>query len=358
MHTQEYYKHFDIIEELEGYEQLPSIRHMAYRNRRRGAKKFNLEDERAIQEEMKQVNEQLAEHETLKMSYKAAIFEEGWLRESLDGFLDERWLEDVVRLVKGGKEASVYLCTSGKAAQIPQRWVAAKVYRPRSMRNLRNDSLYREGRSDLDIEGHEVLDERMQRAMRQKSLYGKELLHTSWIGHEFKTMQILHAAGVDIPTPYVSAGNAILMDYIGDHDLPAPALSEVELDRDEAKFLFERVLFNIDRMLAQHRVHGDLSAYNILYWEGQISLIDFPQAIDPEANRNAYRIFARDVARICEYFTRQGVSSNARRLASDLWTAYGYPLQAEFDPRLLKDEDEAEMGGLGELGSAVRARRK
>ena len=49
MHTQEYYKHFDIIEELEGYEQLPSIRHMAYRNRRRGAKKFNLEDERAIQ---------------------------------------------------------------------------------------------------------------------------------------------------------------------------------------------------------------------------------------------------------------------------------------------------------------------
>jgi RIO kinase 1 len=89
-------------------------------------------------------------------------------------------------------------------------------------------------------------------------------------------------------------------------------------------------------------VHGDLSAYNILYWEGQISLIDFPQAIDPEANRNAYRIFARDVARICEYFTRQGVSTNAGRLASDLWTAYGYPLQPEVDPRLLKDEDEAE----------------
>ncbi len=54
-------------------------------------------------------------------------------------------------------------------------------------------------------------------------------------------------------------------------------------------------------MLANNVVHGDLSAYNILYWQGDIRIIDFPQAVNPYKNPNAYRIFERDVERICQY---------------------------------------------------------
>jgi hypothetical protein len=32
-----------------------------------------------------------------------------WLTTSLGGFYEEHWFDDVVRMVKGGKEASVYL---------------------------------------------------------------------------------------------------------------------------------------------------------------------------------------------------------------------------------------------------------
>jgi RIO kinase 1 len=224
--------------------------------------------------------------------------------------------------------------------------VAAKVYRPRSLRNLRNDALYREGRPNVDGEGQEVQDDRMLKAMRQKTRYGQELLHTSWIGYEYNALQTLHQAGVDVPRPYASDSNAILMDYIGDEQMAAPPLNTIHLDVDEAKPLFERVIGNIELMLSGGVVHGDLSAYNILYWEGEITLIDFPQVIHPDQNRNAFRIFERDVTRVCEYFTSQGVVGPAhqpRRMAADLWTAYRYRLQPEVDPALLDAEDEKDV---------------
>jgi RIO kinase 1 len=120
-------------------------------------------------------------------------------------------------------------------------------------------------------------------------------------------MQVLHAAGADIPKPYASGNNAILMGYYGDAIMGAPTLNDVDLDRTEARQLFERVIHNIDLMLSHNRVHGDLSAYNILYWDGDIVLIDFPQAIHPEINHSSYKIFQRDVVRVCEYFARQGM---------------------------------------------------
>jgi RIO kinase 1 len=114
----------------------------------------------------------------------------------------------------------------------------------------------------------------------------------------------------------------------------------VTLDRDEARRLFERVLNNIETLLARERIHGDLSAYNILYWEGQITLIDFPQVVSPKINRNAFSIFERDVIRVCEYFSKQGISANPRKIARELWSKCGYPIRPEVHPRLLDADDE------------------
>jgi len=51
--------------------------------------------------------------------------------------------------------------------------------------------------------------------------------------------------------------------------MPVPALIDVELDAAEARALFDRLLWNIELMLAQGGVHGDLSAYNVLYWRAR-----------------------------------------------------------------------------------------
>jgi RIO kinase 1 len=274
---------------------------------------------------------------SFKFTYKAARFEEGWLLDSLGGFYEHQWISDVLKLVKGGKEASVYLCRAG--AEVDAELVAVKVYRPRSMRNLKNDHAYREGRENLDNEGRVVINDGMLHAMEKRTEYGKNLLHQSWIAYEFTCLQTLKAAGADVPVPYEMAGNAILMGYIGDLDGCAPTLNEISLERSEAQVLFERVLHNIDILLANKFIHGDLSAYNILFWEGEITLIDFPQVVSPRINRNAYRIFQRDVTRVCEYFNKQGLHANPRKVASEIWTRHGYRAEPEVDIRLLDADD-------------------
>ncbi|PKN90817.1 MAG: hypothetical protein CVU44_22350 [Chloroflexi bacterium HGW-Chloroflexi-6] len=273
-----------------------------------------------------------------KFTYKAARFESWWLLDSLGEFYEHQWVSDVLRRVKGGKEASVYQCRAGSA--IPGGGlVAAKVYRPRMLRNLKNDAAYREGRTDLDSEGRQVINDGDLHAMAKRTAYGEELRHTSWIAYEFDTLQALREAGADVPEAYAMQKNAILMGYVGDDVGCAPTLSEISLERSEARPLFERVLRNIDILLACKRIHGDLSAYNILYWDGDITLIDFPQVVNPEGNRNAYKIFERDMERICEYFSRQGVRTDARKLAGDLWQSHGYKTRQEVDVRLLDGED-------------------
>jgi RIO kinase 1 len=75
-------------------------------------------------------------------------------------------------------------------------------------------------------------------------------------------------------------------------------------------------------MLKQNLIHADLSAYNILYHEGEIVIIDLPQVVDSHGNRNAPVILARDILRICEYFKKQGVERDAREISRDLWRRY------------------------------------
>jgi RIO kinase 1 len=313
------------------------LSHSDRRTRRMMKQKPDHKPKRSPAAQAQEMAAQAERQENFSFTYKASRHERAWIVRSLGGFYEQHWIDDVLRLLKGGKEASVYLCEANASTPAGDR-LAAKVYRPRMFRNLKNDHLYREGRSNLDADGNQILDGGMQHAMHKRTAYGQELLHGSWIMHEFQTLQRLHAAGADVPVPYACGDNAILMEYIGDRWMPAPTLNTVELDPDEAPGLFERLLHNIDLMLSQERIHGDLSAYNVLYWEGEIRLIDFPQAIHPDENRSAYLIFERDVTRICAYFARQGVDADPRRIAADLWTSYGRSLKPEVHPRLLEDE--------------------
>jgi RIO kinase 1 len=275
--------------------------------------------------------------QSFEFTYPAARFEEGWLLDSLRYFYEQHWISDVWRKIKVGKEASVYLCQSGEQVQTPL--VAAKVYRPRMLRNLKNDQLYREGRQVLDENGHQVVDLGMLKAQHKRSVYGEQIRHQSWIAHEFYTLRELYDAGADVPFAYEMAPKAILMSYLGDERLPAPSLNEVTLKRGEAAPLFKRILHNLHLLLACGRIHGDLSAYNILYWNGNILLIDFPQVIPVHGNRNAYKIFHRDVTRVSEYFINQGLSLEPDHLAAQLWTEHGYPLAPQVHPLLLDADD-------------------
>jgi RIO kinase 1 len=257
-----------------------------------------------------------------KTTYVPGIFEEEWLLSSLRDFYDMEFISDVLGRVRGGKEASVYRCAA--TAQTGMSLAAAKVYRPRKMRNLRNDAMYRENRQYLTADGKAVNDKdwRMLRHIEKKSRSGEQVQHMSWLTYEFKTLQRLRAAGADVPEAVSASENAILMGYRGDSEIAAPTLNTVSLEEAEARRIFDAVLRNVELMLSLGLIHGDLSAYNILYWQGEITLIDFPQVIDYGQNTNAYSIFQRDVTRVCEYFTTQGVDYDPLALSEQLWKRY------------------------------------
>jgi RIO kinase 1 len=269
---------------------------------------------------------------SFEFTYRASRHEQGWLLRSLGSFYERGWIADILHMVKGGKEASVYLCTSGQAVQAP--YLAAKVFRPRQFRNLKKDHLYRLDREVLDESGNRIVDLGMLKAQRKRSVYGEQIRHQSWLAHEFQALKTLHAAGADVPQPYEMNENAILMGFIGDELSAAPTLNTVRLKRGEVRPLYERILHNVEIMLDNEIVHADLSAYNILYWQGEITLIDFPQVISPSRHRSGYQIFRRDITRLCEYFNHQGLRSDPNRLAAELWQAHGYPLKTESPPEL------------------------
>ncbi len=267
----------------------------------------------------------------LKMTYEPSRFERGWLHSSLNGFYHQNLITDVLASVKGGKEASVYRCAAHPGVGVPL--LAAKVYRPRQFRNLRNDALYREGRAILKDDGSTAkrTDHRLMRAIGKKTDFGVQAQHTSWLMHEFTTLERLHTAGAAVPRPIAAGENAILMGYEGDHTNAAPTLIEIGLEREEAEALLAEALRNIELMLQHHLIHGDLSAYNILYWEGRITLIDFPQVADCRSNRNARFILQRDIFRICEYFIRQGAPCDPAAITERLWTRYAADVQVDLE---------------------------
>jgi len=278
--------------------------------------------------------------EAISFSYKAARFEEGWLLKTLGYFIEQQWISDVLSKIKVGKEASVYLCRSGEQVQAPL--LAAKVYRPKMLRSLKNDHIYRLGRAVLDESGHEVVDMGMLKALHNRSVYGEQIHLQSWIAYEMQTIQALYTAGADVPQPYEMGENAILMDYIGEEGAAAPTLNTVRLSPEEVRPLFDRCVSNIEIMLANDIVHGDLSAYNLLYKEGQLTMIDFPQVVSAHNHPSAWQIFSRDVRRLCEYFTRQGLKTDPAALAARLWKAHGLRIHAEVNPGLLDADDPAD----------------
>ncbi len=253
-------------------------------------------------------------------TFKSSRHEQFWILNYLEEFYNAQIITDVLGKVKGGKEANVYCCAAHPSTGMDL--VAAKIYRPRMFRNLRNDARYRQGRDVRDQQGKLARKSREVRAITNNTRFGQVLRHATWLETEYQALKQLHEAGADVPKPLARGENVILMEYAGEVDLPAPALTEVTLTRTEARTLFSRLVANLEIMLANNCVHADFSAYNVLYWDHEFTIIDFPQAVDPWRNPDARDLFSRDVTRMCQYFRRYGITRDPRVLAAELWDKY------------------------------------
>jgi RIO kinase 1 len=247
--------------------------------------------------------------------------------ESFEHFFDEGLVEAYLLPLKHGKEASVHLFR-GNPRTTGEDLVALKLYHPLDRRDFRDETLYRDGEF--------IKERRIRAALQKKTKFGREVQGGLWVSREWETLQTLSAAGLPVPRPIEWTGDAILMSYVGDEDTPAPRLHEyAHGGPEDLEALWERCRRAIEHMLYRDVVHGDLSAYNILIWDEDVTMIDFPQAVDPKLNRHAQAFLQRDVRRLGEFFEHHGVHQPWERIADDLWNGW---LFADLVPEDLRGE--------------------
>ena len=252
--------------------------------------------------------------------------------EAFEHFFDEGLIEQVLKPLKHGKEASVHLCRANPRTT-GEHLVVLKRYHPLDRRDFRDETLYRDGEF--------IKERRIRVALNKKTKFGREVQGGLWVSREWETLELLWGRA-PVPRPIEWTGEAILMSYIGEEDTPAPRLHEYRFDDvEELEALWSQVRRAIELMLYRDVVHGDLSAYNVLVWEGEITLIDFPQAVDPKKNRHAQAFLERDIRRIGEWFEHRGLALPWERIAADLWTGWLYA-------DLVPEELRAELAGLVE----------
>ncbi|MBI5297423.1 MAG: serine protein kinase RIO [Chloroflexi bacterium] len=219
------------------------------------------------------------------------------------GFLDE-----LICGIKTGKEASVFLGRNSDGL------VAVKMYTDLRVRSFRRDASYREGRF--------IGDARMEKAIKQGSEAGLDAHQILWVQEEFRQMQHLDGHGVVVPKAIAVQGISLVMEFIGDeHGNPAPRISDLKMERDEAQEAFRQSVRNLALIVGSGRVHGDYSTFNILWHNGKAVVIDFPQVLEFKHNPNARAFLERDIRSLCKSFQKQGVQAVEANVLREIRTA-------------------------------------
>ncbi|MEL7155083.1 MAG: RIO1 family regulatory kinase/ATPase [Actinomycetota bacterium] len=240
--------------------------------------------------------------------------------------VDEPWTERELGPLKSGKEAQIDLVErtgpDGRACLL-----AVKRYAPRQVKtkgeleaqgfdrasSFRHDVQYREGR--------QFRKSRDRRAVERMSTHGKRLLQDRWTDHEYTVMKRLWAQGLTVPYPVSFADDRFVMEFVGDHNRAAPQLAAARLDGAALAAAADQLLDGLERLVAAGYAHGDLSAYNLLWWEERLWFIDFPQAVDIAANPQGLNLLHRDIANVAAWFTRRGHPFDTEEVFAQLLAA-------------------------------------
>jgi len=215
------------------------------------------------------------------------------------------YLDELISGIKTGKEASVYL---GKNSD---GFVAVKVYTDLRVRSFRRDDSYRQGRF--------IGDQRIEKAIEQGSKKGLDAHQILWVQEEFRQMKYLEQHGVTVPKAIAVNGITLLMEFIGDEDgTPAPRIADLKMEKTQAEEAFRQAVLNLKLIVKSGRVHGDYSAFNILWHNEKAIIIDFPQVIEFENNPNANAFLERDIRSLCKSFKKQRVTADEAKLLREI----------------------------------------
>ena len=242
----------------------------------------------------------------------------------LQPLVEHGFVDQVVRQLKSGKEAMVFVVICGGEVR------CAKVYKDADKRGFRQSVAYTEGRK--------VKNSRQARAMERGSNYGRREQEAAWQHAEVDALFLLADAGVRVPKPYNFHDGVLLMELVTDSDgNAAPRLENLVLTPALAREYHTGLVRQVVLMLCAGIVHGDLSEYNVLVDADGPVIIDLPQAINAASNSHAQSMLVRDVNNLTTYFAQFAPELLETDYGNEIWALYaagaltpGVPLTGRF----------------------------
>jgi RIO kinase 1 len=227
----------------------------------------------------------------------------------LQALIDDGMIDEVMRPLKSGKEASVYVVRSGNEV------LCAKVYKDMAQRSFQARVQYQEGRK--------VRGSRHARAIGKASKFGRRQQEADWKNTEVDALYRLADAGVCVPRPHGYFHGVLLMALITDEaGNSAPRLGEVELTAEQARAFHGELIRDVVRMLCLGLIHGDLSEYNVLVAPDGPVIIDFPQVVSAAGNNAARAMLLRDVHNLRDCLGRSAPELNNSYFGEEMWALY------------------------------------
>jgi RIO kinase 1 len=227
----------------------------------------------------------------------------------LQPLIDDGVIDEVIRSLKSGKEATVYLVRSGTQVR------CAKVYRDMAQRSFQKRAQYQEGRK--------VRGSRQSRAMSKSTRFGRREQEAAWKNAEVDALYQLVAANVRVPKPYGYFNDTLIMELVTDAaGEPAPRLGEVDLTPETAREYHAFLIRQIVRMLSIGLIHGDLSEFNVLVAPDGPVIIDLPQVVNAAGNNGALAMLERDVNNIRDTLGRFAPELLETQFAREMWALF------------------------------------
>jgi len=249
----------------------------------------------------------------------------------LQPLIDDGIIDDVLRPLKSGKEAAVYVVRSGDDVR------CAKVYKDMAHRSFQQRVQYQEGRK--------VSSSREARAIGKGSKYGRKQQEVAWKNAEVDALYQLREAGVRVPEPFGYFHGVLVMELVTDADgLSAPRLGEVDLSADDARQYHRILVQQVVLMLCAGLIHGDLSPYNVLVGPDGPVVIDFPQVVSAAGNNAARTMLLRDVNNLTAYLGRSAPELLDTWYGEEMWALLqAGELRTDTELTGLFEPDESEI---------------
>lgn len=214
-------------------------------------------------------------------------------RAIMDGLLVAYKIEKLNGVIGHGKESTVLHATGRNHEDTPGQEVAVKIFKSGNNLAFKTRDTYNKSKCpsykfDKPRSKHDSLNK--------------------WAERGFKNLKRLRKANINCPDAISLKKHVLVMTFLGSDSCPAPQLKEAKLEGDQLRRSYEQVVDIMTRMYKEcDLIHGDLSEYNLLWYNDQVYVIDVSQSMFT-SHPNANGFLFRDCKNVHEFYRKSGLN--------------------------------------------------